>query len=301
MKMMKRIGAMSKFTTKDFVNKIAKQIEQLMEEHGTNWTKPWIGQGGGIPYNPARQQQYTGANVFGLWIQGANAGYTSNEWGTYKQWEALGKQVDKGQKSQAFSVFYSKIEREDADDYHVMRLSRVFNAEQLAGYEPESLKDKMNEVDALDAVDAFIENIPSVVKTGGSRAFYDPVEDYIMMPPAKAFIDTEDATATQSYYATMLHEHAHWTGHKSRLDRFPNNQDRKSYAYEELVAELTSVLMSAHLGVAKTPTADHAKYLNSWRQAIHDNPRVIMKAMADAEKAMKHLNSYSQTAVDKAA
>jgi len=26
-----------------------------------------------------------------------------------------------------------------------------------------------------------------------------------------------------------------------------------------------------------------------------------MKAMADAEKAMKHLNSYSQTAVDKAA
>ena len=122
-----------------------------------------------------------------------------------------------------------------------------------------------------------------------------------MMTPAKAFIDTKDATATQTYYATMLHEHAHWTGHKSRLDRLPNNQDRKSYAYEELVAELTSVLMSAHLGVAKTPTADHAKYLNSWRQAIHDNPRVIMKAMADAEKAMKHLNSYSQTAVDKAA
>ena len=70
---------MTKTTTKDFVNKIAKQIEKLMEEHGTNWTKPWIGQGGGIPYNPSRKAQYTGANVFGLWIQGANDGYKSNE------------------------------------------------------------------------------------------------------------------------------------------------------------------------------------------------------------------------------
>lgn len=292
---------MTKTTTKDFVNKIAKQIEKLMEEHGTNWTKPWIGQGGGVPYNPARKAQYTGANIFGLWMQGADAGYTSNEWGTYKQWESLGRQVEKGQKSNAFSIFYSKIEKDDGDDYHVMRLSRVFNAEQLVDYQPEDLEEKMNEVDALRAVDLFIESIPSNVKTGESRAYYDKESDYIMMPPAKSFINTDDATATQNYYSTLLHEHAHWTGHKSRLDRFPNNFDKKSYAYEELVAELTSVLMSVHLGIAKTPTADHAKYLNSWRQAIYDNPRVIMKAMADAEKAMKHLNSYSQTAVDKAA
>ena len=286
--------------TRTFVNKIAKQIESMMEEHGTNWTKPWIGESGGIPNNPARQKEYTGANVFGLWIQGYQAGFSSHEWATYKQWASIGRQVSRGQKSQAFSIFYSKIEKEDGD-YHVMRLSKVFNAEQLEDYKPIEIKGKKNEVEEIEAVNSFIETIPSIVKVGSTSAHYDSSIDHIVMPPQQAFINTEDATATQNYYSTLLHEHAHWTGHESRLNRFPKNFDKKSYAYEELVAELTSVLLSVDLGVTKAPTADHAKYLNSWRQAIYDNPRVIMKAMADAKKSMEHLKSYGANAVAKAA
>jgi antirestriction protein ArdC len=45
-----------------------------------------------------------------------------------------------------------------------------------------------------------------------------------------------------------MHEHVHWTGHSSRLDRdMTGSSFSQSYAFEELVAELGSVLLSLTL------------------------------------------------------
>ena len=81
------------------------------------------------------------------------------------------------------------------------------------------------------------------------RACYTPATDTINMPNADAFVDTPDATATQSFYSTLLHEHVHWTGHESRLDRLKSKGKFTSdYAYEELIAELGSVILAVQLG-----------------------------------------------------
>jgi antirestriction protein ArdC len=57
--------------------------------------------------------------------------------------------------------------------------------------------------------------------------------DRIVLPGRSAF-ETADG-----YYATALHELAHWTGHKSRLDRdFTGRFGTEAYAVEELIAEI---------------------------------------------------------------
>ena len=110
------------------------------------------------------------------------------------------------------------------------------------------------------------------------------------MPNADAFVDTPDATATQSFYSTLLHEHVHWTGHESRLDRLKaKGKFTSDYAYEELIAELGSVILAVQLGLEVQPTPDHAKYINTWLTGLKDEPRALVRAMSDASKAVAYL------------
>ncbi|KAG0923242.1 hypothetical protein G6F31_019593 [Rhizopus arrhizus] len=68
--------------------------------------------------------------------------------------------------------------------------------------------------------------------------------------------------SASGYYATALHELGHWTGFPTRL-----NRDQKGafgsidYAKEELVAEVSSMLMGERLGIGHDPT-QHAAYVN---------------------------------------
>ena len=64
------------------------------------------------------------------------------------------------------------------------------------------------------------------------RAYYSSSEEKIVVPLKRQFKDGE------SFYATLFHEMAHSTGHKSRLDRLkPAIFGSYDYGREELVAE----------------------------------------------------------------
>jgi antirestriction protein ArdC len=63
-----------------------------------------------------------------------------------------------------------------------------------------------------------------------------------------------------------------------------------SYGREELVAETASCFLLAETGLAcaatsSETTARTAAYLSSWRQTILDDPKALMTAFAEAEKA----------------
>ncbi|MDM3671837.1 zincin-like metallopeptidase domain-containing protein, partial [Proteus mirabilis] len=77
-------------------------------------------------------------------------------------------------------------------------------------------------------VDAFFAKIGSIVAEGAGAAFV-PSLDVIEMPVYERF------TSAGGYYATLAHEHVHWTGHPSRLDREMKFRG-KPYAFEELIA-----------------------------------------------------------------
>jgi len=62
----------------------------------------------------------------------------------------------------------------------------------------------------------------------------------------------------------------------------------KEYAEEELVAEIGSVFLAAHLGVTGD-LYNHASYVNSWKQKLTSAD--IMRAVNNAAKAFEYLIS----------
>ena len=139
--------------------------------------------------------------------------------------------------------------------------------------------------------DRFVASTKADIRSNDKSAYYCASQDYINMPKMQDFIDTQDAKACESYYATLLHELTHWTGNKKRLNRkqFDIDNTKNSYAYEELIAELGSCFLCAHLGTEPTIRKDHAQYLNSWIQILQKDKQVLLKAAAVAGKAFDYL------------
>jgi len=93
--------------------------------------------------------------------------------------------------------------------------------------------------------------------------------------------------------ATLLHELAHATGHPSRLNR-PQGAffATKQYAYEELVAEISSCFMGAELQIE--PTAQHIEnhkaYVQGWIEGIKQKPETLVRAIKDAQAAANYMD-----------
>lgn len=82
------------------------------------------------------------------------------------------------------------------------------------------------------------------------------------------------------------HELSHWTGHASRLSRdLKNRFGTAAYAAEELVAELSSAMLGAELGLPVAHLDSHASYIEHWLKLLKDDERAILTAAAKAEEA----------------
>ena len=152
----------------------------------------------------------------------------------------------------------------------------------------------------LAEVDAYIANCGAVVEHGGCQPCYIPSRDQIAMPNREAYTGTDDATSTQSYYGDFLHELIHWSGHKSRCDRL-DDKSKRGYAFEELVAEIGSVLLSVRLGINPTVRPDHANYLNGWPKSLDDDQNSIIDAAKLAQKAIDYLDGLQTVELEQAA
>ena len=101
------------FIKKDFYLELTTQVIELMETHKTGWSKPWKDQlATGFPINVSSNKQYQGVNIMALSMSGARNDFTSNSWGTFKQWQDKGCKVLKGSKSTTI-CFYKKIVKKD--------------------------------------------------------------------------------------------------------------------------------------------------------------------------------------------
>ena len=76
--------------------------------------------------------------------------------------------------------------------------------------------------------------------------------------------ERNQSKGTVLYYETALHELAHWTGHKSRLDSSLKNVfGSDEYAKEELIAEFCSAFLCADLCLSMGIT-NSAAYIQDW-------------------------------------
>lgn len=270
--------------------RITATIIEKLEQGTKPWIKPWRG----VPISrPLRScgTPYRGMNTFWLWMMAEASGFASPYWMTYRQCAKLGGHVRKGEKS-SIAIFYKTYEKEvetpdggeDTETRRVLRSYAIFNADQCddlpAMYSPEPLMEPVEPAGRRRRIDAFFARIDAQLRHKGSEAYYEPVRDRITMPPTTLF------EGFDHYYATLAHELLHWTGHSSRLDRdLKNRFGSKAYAAEELVAELSSAILGAELGLPVTHLDNHASYISHWLKLLKSDDRAMLMAAAKAEEA----------------
>lgn len=277
----------------DVYRAVTDSIVAAIEAGAGEFVMPWHGSGAAIgkPQNAHTRMEYHGINVVALWAQAYMTGYQSGYWASYKQWQTVGAQVMKGAKGSTV-VFYKQIEG-DADEAEdgqpsmrlVARASRVFNADQVHGWEPPAPLQSTSGAGIIDQVEAF------VAATGAKIR-----DDYIEMPPRSRFIDTPTSSATEAHASTKLHELVHWTGAKHRLDRgFGDGFTTEGRAVEELVAEIGAAFLCADLSVANEPRPDHAAYVANWLQLLKNDMRAVFRASKMANLAATYLHELRST------
>lgn len=271
----------------EITNAIIQLIEQGQAKGaGTLWDTALSF---GMPVNYKTKRPYSGVNVPLLWGAAAERGLERNEWLTYKQAQELGANVKKGAKG-VMGVFFKMVPRkeapatEDAEGAFMpmMKPFWVFNVADIEGL-PE-VQDPRPEFVPIEAAERILEASGARITWDGARAFYRPSTDEIYMPTRERFASPVNA------YAVALHELTHWTGHETRLNRdFSGRFGDEAYAFEELVAELGSAFVVAHLGLEGARLENHASYVESWLRVLKNDKNAVFTASRHASAAYAHI------------
>lgn len=295
--------------SKDLYQRVTEQILSALESGTKPWQRPWNSayKNFMLPCNGESGRLYSGVNIMLLWMSQAKKGYMQRKWVTFKGARKLGGVVRSGEKATEIVLYRPMVTEEKDEDgniiyddlgepimkqYTIIRGFYVFNIEQCEG-----LDEHFEEIEPANEELKFvlrpeINALPlkmgvTVHHKPQNRAYYKACNDMIMMPEQKQFDSAEQ------YYSVLLHETAHSTGHTTRLNRDGIGSDSsrfgsKTYAFEELIAEITSAFTCAHLGIHDTYD-QNAAYLNSWIECLKSDNRAIFKATAAAREATDYL------------
>lgn len=300
---------------------ITDAIIAMIEDGGNTmgWTRPWAKLLSAGHYCPATVRAYEGfTNIFALNVQSMMRGFTSQAWGTYKQWQSLGTDdspisVRKGEKAVYIFVplIFKKKDKSGAvitdskgNEQKGMAFTQkaVFNADQIDGYTEVKPEMPISAVVDNAKVDTFINNLGIPISYGGDRAAYYPMGDSITMPDREAFIATPTSNATENFYSTLLHEATHATGHESRCKRpLMNARGGAEYAKEELIAEMGAAILCNMFGITDSPRPDHAQYIAHWLKALKGDKKFIFQAVSAAQKAIKWMDAAQPVSILKVA
>lgn len=280
--------------------RIADYLLDLMERDGLHWVKDWSAPMVGH-CNPVTGTVYSGRNAFITAAMAEMMGFKDTRWMTRKQIEKHGYVLDEEDELTPVyiekwkpTVGKKKVEVKNADgttteewrSFHYMKLVGgyvIYNAEQIFGIpEPEEQPETAALADNLTAIaDRFIKTSRCKVHEKSSKeAFYSPAKDEITIPKRTQFDSTE------AFLRTLLHEMGHSTAKPLYRETKCKRWGDSAYAFEELVAELTSAFTAASVGVDITDAEykgdyaeQHAAYLQSWREGC-DNPETAMFSAA---------------------
>jgi antirestriction protein ArdC len=284
----------------DLYQRITTKIVDAIEAGAGTHQMPWnpslcSGSPLQLPHNPIGHYAYHGINILSLWASQQDNAYVSPAWASFKQWQAVGAQVRKGEKG-TLTVFFKAMDggtlSPDGDDQEARRrfiakAAYVFNVAQVDGY-VELPPPELTPIERHAAADAFIKSSSAKIFHGNQHACYVPNRDEIYLPSEGAFRDS------QSYYGVALHELVHWSGHPDRCARDLSTRfGTEAYAAEELVAELGSAFLSAKIGISPEPRIDHAQYIGTWLKILKDDKRAIFTAAAKANQAVAFLSALA--------
>lgn len=294
---------MSISKSKEYRKELAEMFARILEEKELDWKKEWKGLSN-VPVNAVKEYKYKGINAFSLMLTMVERGYTDPRFATYNQIKEMGCKLHDAKGKGVRVEYWFPFDREEGrtltweefyrvckgkpDERYILRAkySTVFNAAHIEGL-PERKLEMRNDISVDELIAKLSENMGvEILHDGGDRAFYRPKEDKIHLPVPEVF------SSDYAYNSTALHELAHSTGAPHRLNRnFGGAFGTESYAYEELIAEITSCFMSANLNMEQDiiHLDNHKAYIQSWIQSIKEKPESLVKAIAEAEKTAAYM------------
>ena len=277
---------MNKF---DIYEVVTQKIIERLEEGVVPWHKPWKS-AGGMPRNMVSNRPYNGIN---FWLLLAMK-FGSPFYMTFEQVKAMNGNVKSGEKS-TMVVFWKILESEEkgvVKKTPYLRYYRVFNLTQTEGIDPQKIPDNDafdHDFNAIGAADRIINdwNDCPKIEWDADSAYYSPMQDMVCMPNQRSFFKDEQC------YSTLFHELVHSTGHRSRLNRHEKIKDHrfgsKDYSQEELVAEMGAAYLCGITNIEQETFDNNASYIHSWIRTFKNDPKVLVLAAAQAQKAVDYM------------
>lgn len=243
---------------------------------------------------------YSGINVLVLWLASMQRNQPSAQWLTYNQALELGGQVKKGAKGVLCAYWQQMASGDDGANGEgqggedggskkraslMMKPFWLFNVNDVDGVaiKPEAWAERP-EFEAIEDAERIIQASGVEIIEGGNGAFYRTRSDRVNMPDRQRFERSVD------FYHVALHELTHATGHESRLNRQACGKfGTAEYAFEELVAELGSAFVLAHIGLVGSTMPEHANYLQGWLSVLKSDKDAIFRASRQANQAYQYL------------
>lgn len=275
---------------------ITNQIVNTLRKDLIPWRQPWVNHvNAGLPTNVISQKRYQGVNSILLSMMGMDQGYESKYWATFKQWKMLGGSVKRGETGSQI-IFYKPIKWQDMNADGSMKEVTVpyikkfcvFNSQQttLDEYKVQNAEDIRSDCsEAYAEAETMIVNSQADIRHGGNQACYYRLQNYIQMPFKKQF------TSESTYYETLFHELAHWSGKWLGWD--------DCYAMNELFADMTACFISTELKIPQNDDflEQHTSYLASWLTDLESDSKLIFKAASQASKASDFLLAFKDVPI----
>lgn len=294
---------------------IAEKLVSLMDQ--TNllpWQMPWKkikGKNSCAGFvSGATGKEYDFLNNLLLFIQGGEEG----RYFTFNGAKKLGMQIKKGAKGKIIkgsTVLDREMRNENGElvrDKHgrvrvekvfVLRYWTVFHESDIEGYEnkepelPPAVP--LMKVESAEVVsNNYLSREKITLVRGGNKAFFRPSEDLIQLPE-----DGQFEGKTNEFYSTLFHEMVHSTGTENRLNRksLVGATTTENYAKDELCAEIGAAYLCGLTDTASESSLNNsAAYIKTWKERITKDPKALVIAFAQAEKAVNFIvNGRNET------
>lgn len=215
-------GVKGRYTTMafDIYQTITDKIISMMEQGQIPWHKPWVSRNEwAVSHNDGHRYSFLNQML----LDGMGG-----EWLTFKQAQAEGGRVKKGEKAHMV-VFFKMFDKKDEDGKVVigddgkpekipfLQYSSVFEVSQCEGISRKYTKpaetmfpgaDLQPDEKADKVVADYVQRSGVTLKVQeSSEAYYMPATDTVVVPCIQQY------TEVGEYYSTMFHELTHSTGH----------------------------------------------------------------------------------------
>lgn len=310
----------SREVQEEFVNGIAEAMLALTSKVAG---KPRVADTPtGTPFCPTTGREYGGPNMLRLMLAEMEKGYQDDRWLTFKQVQQYQSEhpnlkvgVKKGEHGikllRPEEIFFTIGEDEkwtfhSQDEARAIEAQRkqgaklppvqhktlfypftVFNAAQIYGLPAkEKAAPALTEQERNAFLEKFIADSGIAVEHHKGPAAYDHDEDVLKLPFPNNF------TSSDAYYAAKLRGFYEATGHSSRENRLTEPETLKSRAFEEMRAELFSVLAGAKFHLPMPDNSASAQVSNWNRKFSGGDVAELFRAAADAARTLTSLRQF---------